>query len=79
MGSFLVFIFKIVESLIQAGLRQSGRPPTPPRSLTPREQVLELERIRQRRNYKPGWLYHRCKELGLEDTLQEMRDEQRVT
>jgi len=27
-------------------------------------------------SYKPGWLYYRCRELGLEDTLQELRDEQ---
>lgn len=40
--------------------------------------ALELERIRQR-GYKPGWLYYRCRELGLEDTLRELRDESWIT
>jgi hypothetical protein len=73
MGSFLVFIFKVVETVLQAAFR---RPPTPTlQRLTPRERVIELERIRQRRGYKPGWLFYRCEELGLEDTLRDLRDE----
>lgn len=75
MGSFVVFVFKVLESLIAAALRRPASPPTQHLRLTPRERVLELERIRQRCGYKSGWLYYRCQELGLEDTFQDLRDE----
>jgi len=78
LSTLLVFFFKVLEEIIRALFRGGSRPPRADFQLTPRERVLELERIRQRRCYKPGWLYHRCRELGLEDTLRELRDEQSV-
>ncbi len=76
--ALLVFFLNVLEAMIRRALRSGrrARPSEPSRRLSPREQVLELERIRQRRGYKPGWLYYRCRELGLEDTLRELQDEQ---
>lgn len=78
LSTLLVFFFKMFEELIRWAVRGGSAPPDAHLGLTPREQVLELERIRQRRGYKPGWLYYRCRELGLQDTLKELRDEQAV-
>jgi len=77
--TLLVFLFKAVEEVIRWALRRDSGPPSVSHfGLTPREQVLELERIRRQRGYKPGWPYYRCRELGLEDTMQELREENRV-
>jgi hypothetical protein len=76
--TLLVFLFKLVEDVIRWAVRGDSGPPSAHLGLTPREQVLELERIRRQRNYKPGWLFYRCRELGLEDTLHELREEKRV-
>jgi len=73
--TLLVFVFKVIEAFIQWIFRRSSQPPPSPRGLSPREQVLELERIRRRRAYKPGWLYYRCRELGLAETLRDLREE----
>lgn len=77
MRILLVFVFKLVEEVIRSLFRSGGRSSSQAdwQRLTPRERVLELERIRQRRNYKAGWLYYRCRELGLEDTLTDLRKE----
>lgn len=76
--TLLVFLFKMVEEVIRWTLRRDSGPPSLQLGLNPREQVLELERIRRQRSYKPGWLYYRCRELGLEDTLRELREDKRV-
>ncbi|BAZ26934.1 hypothetical protein NIES4073_78480 [Kalymmatonema gypsitolerans NIES-4073] len=34
-------------------------------SMSAREQVLQLEATRDKKGYKPGWLYYKCKEAGL--------------
>ncbi len=36
-------------------------------------QVLGLERLRSKRNYKEGWLYHLCRQKGLLSELQELQ------
>ncbi len=76
LSTLLVFFFKTFEEIFRWLLRSGSRPPEVDLRLTPRERVLELDRIRRGRGYKPGWLFYRCRELGLEDTLQELRDEQ---
>lgn len=76
--TLLVFLFKTFEEVLRWALRRDPTPPSAHLGLTPREQVLELERIRRQRHYKPGWLYYRCRELGLEDTLRELRQEDAV-
>lgn len=90
LAAFLIFFLNVVEALIKWLFYRSPRhearhphhgtqrPPSPHRRLTPREQVLELERIRRHRGYKSGWLYYRCQELGLEDTLRDLRKEKIV-
>jgi hypothetical protein len=35
----------------------------------PHEKVLRLAVTRMKAGYKPGWLYHKCKEQGLLDIL----------
>lgn len=37
--------------------------------------VLELEKDRTQRRYKPGWIYHKCKENGLLPELQKLRQD----
>ena len=37
------------------------------------ERVLRLERVRQEKGYKPGWLYHRCEEEGLLEAYNRFR------
>jgi hypothetical protein len=34
-------------------------------AMTARERVLRIDRVRQRKGYRPGWLYYRCREEGL--------------
>src|SRR5688500_8134041 len=36
-------------------------------------QVLGLEKLRQKRDYKEGWLYHLCRQKGLLKELQELQ------
>ncbi len=36
-------------------------------------QVLGLERLRQQRDYKEGWLYHLCRQKGLLSELQDLQ------
>ena len=42
--------------------------------LNPRHrQVLGLEKLRQKRDYREGWLYHLCRQKGLLKELQELQ------
>lgn len=69
--AFLIFFLNILEALIKGAVRPA--PPRPHRHLDPAQQIAELELLRRRRGYKPGWLYYRCRELGLEGTLLDLR------
>lgn len=69
--AFLVFFLNILEALVRSSVRPA--PPRPPQYLDPEQQVAQLELVRRRRGYQPGWLYYRCRELGLDDTLRELR------
>jgi hypothetical protein len=82
MGAFtalLIFFLNITEALFKAVLRATTRAPKPPATpaphLPPDQQVAQLEVLRMQRGYKPGWLFYRCQELGLEDTLQELQQD----
>lgn len=74
--ALLVFFLNVVEALIKRGPRSS--PPTPPRHLSPEDQVLHLEAVRRQRGYQPGWLYYRCREVGLEDALLKLQQDGRL-
>lgn len=69
----VVFCFKMTELLITSTVRSGRRRRrmrswTPPPNLTPEEKVYYLVRTCYTSEYDPGWIYHRSRELGLEET-----------
>ncbi len=63
----MIFFLKVTEETIRWSLRRPNF-----ELLSPRKRVLKLEQIRQYRGYKPGWLWHRCKEENLIEAYEEL-------
>lgn len=51
----------------------SDKPNTPELSTQNINRVLQLEATRKEKGYQPGWLYYRCKSLGLVEVLETLR------
>lgn len=67
----VVFAFKVLEEVLRLFLRAASRRSF--EGLTPEQRVHVLEQQRQARGYRPGWLYHRSREEGLEGEYQRLR------
>ena len=43
--------------------------------LSDRQRIMDLEAKRREQGYKPGWLFYRCKDLGLRDLYEQLKAE----
>jgi hypothetical protein len=69
----VVFAFNLLEVLLRWVIRTAFE--NHASRLSPEEQVLLLEQQRRTYGYQPGWVWHRCRELGLEGAYERVREQ----